>query len=316
LEDVRRTTHIMQIRRGAPTHDLNPVRNHLDQMKGGRLSRHIQPARAVHIVAYNPYPYEYLMTHNVWLHSLPEGSTYADALAMLHKWGAWEAVPESVRRHLLRADPALETVKREEFERAGSPIYGVMPRRLGMLPTAQREAEALGFKTLLLTHWLQAEASQAALVLADIALSVEKHGLPIEPPCALINGGELLVTVGEENGMGGRNQEWACSAALRIAGSPHIVMGSVDSDGTDGPGHQFRDDGQDIPVLAGGIVDGHTLERAQALGVDLWEALRRHHTSPALYRLDDGVIASYSISLTDLTVTLITGRGINPNWPR
>ena len=187
---------------------------------------------------------------------------------------------------------------------------------LGMLPTAKRKAEELGFNSLLMTTWLQAEASQAARVMADIALCIEGHGLPVEPPCALINGGELLVTVGEESGMGGRNQEWACSAALRIAGSPHIVMGSVDSDGTDGPGHQFSKGGEEIPVLAGGIVDGQTVQRAQELDVDLWDAIRRHDTSPALYRLLDGVIASHNISLTDLTVTLVMGKGVNPNWPR
>jgi len=34
VEAVRRTTYIMQIERGAPTQDLNPIRNHLDMMKG------------------------------------------------------------------------------------------------------------------------------------------------------------------------------------------------------------------------------------------------------------------------------------------
>ena len=38
LEDIRQVTYLMQIERGAPTRDLNPVRNHLDAMKGGRIT--------------------------------------------------------------------------------------------------------------------------------------------------------------------------------------------------------------------------------------------------------------------------------------
>jgi glycerate-2-kinase len=117
----------------------------------------------------------------------------------------------------------------------------------------------------------------------------------------------MVVTVGQERGMGGRNQEYALSAALELAGSGRVVIGSVDSDGTDGPGHQFVQGERyaAIPVLTGAIVDGTTAARAQALGVDLGAALKRHDTSPALYRLGDGIVATPAMSMGDLSVTLI-----------
>jgi hypothetical protein len=46
----------MQIDRGAPTGDLNPIRNHLDQLKGGRISTRLHPATAIHILAIDPWP--------------------------------------------------------------------------------------------------------------------------------------------------------------------------------------------------------------------------------------------------------------------
>ena len=274
LEDVQRTTHAMQIERGVPTWDLNPIRNHLDQMKGGRLSRHMRPAQLVHITAYQPYPYSHYLKDNVWLHSLPEMSTFADALAMLRKWDALDAVPQSVMAFLQAADPTHETVKRAEFESWNSPIYGVMPKysELGMLPTAKRKAEELGYKTLILSTWLQAEASQAAQVIGSMGLCIERHGLPFEPPACLINGGESLVTVGNESGMGGRNQEWAVSAAYCIDGSPHVVMGTVDSDGTDGPGHQFNTEHHRNPCVGRrnrGWPEPRPWRASE--GVDLWE---------------------------------------------
>jgi glycerate 2-kinase len=304
LEDVRRTTYIMQIDRGAPTGDLNPVRNHLDLVKGGRISRYIQPARAIHILAWYPGTHEGLMRHNVWLHTLPECSTFADAIAMLKKWDAWEAVPASVREHLTRAEGQYETVRAEEFERSAYRIYGVTPSHMGMLPTAGRVAAELGFAPHVLSTNMSAEASQVGTVVANIALHIEQAGEPFHAPCALISGGEMLVTVGEEKGIGGRNQELALAAALRIAGSERVVIGSVDSDGTDGPGTQFVSD-CDLPALDGGIVDGQTVRRARELGVDLREELRHHNTTAALCRLGDGVIATPNISMNDLSVALI-----------
>jgi glycerate-2-kinase len=108
--------------------------------------------------------------------------------------------------------------------------------------------------------------------------------------------------------VGGRNQEFALAAALRIADSPYIVVGAVDSDGTDGPGGQFFQDGFDIACLAGGLVDGGTAAEAIAAQVDIRKALTRHDTTPALWRLGSGILATQGISLTDLGVVLITGR--------
>jgi glycerate 2-kinase len=305
LEDVRQMTHLMQIQRGAPTGDLNPVRSHLDQMKGGRLSRHIQPARAIHIAAWICQPWERLMHRNGFLHNLPEETTFEMAVANLKKWNAWDDVAPSVREFLLRADPAQETVRADEFQRMRSRVFCTMPTHLGMLPTARWKAEELGFQAHILYDNSSFEAAPGGLMGAAIAATIEAKGEPLQPPCALFGGGEMIVTVGQENGMGGRNQEWALSAARRIAGSERIVMASVDSDGTDGPGHQFNAEYGDVPVLDGGIVDGYTLGDARAQGWDVDAELRRHNTSPILHSLGCGVIASHNISMNDLTVILV-----------
>ena len=113
--------------------------------------------------------------------------------------------------------------------------------------------------------------------MADIASSASV-GEPFEPPCALFSSGELLVTVGKETGVGGRNQEYCLAAALRLAGSRNVIMAGVDTDGTDGPGGRFAEDQGDLPCLGGGIVDGNTLAEAKAGGVDLVQALKTHAT--------------------------------------
>src|SRR5262249_39737885 len=76
LDDVRQVTRMLQIEHGATTGDLNPVRNNLDVMKGGKITRYLNRARVVHLViadpcgqmTASPTPYHDLMTKNLWLH--------------------------------------------------------------------------------------------------------------------------------------------------------------------------------------------------------------------------------------------------------
>ena len=312
LADVQRMVYLFQIERGGPTIDLIPIRNHLDQMKGGKMSRHLRPAKAIHLLSHIRQSYHDLMhaDMNRWLHVLPDVQTYADAVRMMHKWDAWEDAPESVKRFLLDADPAQETLRRDEYEAMNPRVFCIMPEHLGMLPAARKKAEELGFHTHMLfaNFEMLAEASQVGKVVANMAKHCELDGEPFQPPCALFSRGELLVTVGNAKGMGGRNQEYTVSAALELGKTHHVIMGSVDSDGTDGPGHQFIDGHADIPVLTGGIVDYSTTARAAEAGIDLFGELKRHNVSPALYTLGDGIVATPNLSYADLSVTLILDR--------
>ena len=111
----------------------------------------------------------------------------------------------------------------------------------------------------------------------------------------------MLVTVGQENGIGGRNREWALSAA-RIAGIEHIVMGAVDSDGTDG-GKPVRP-GATYPTLAGGLVDGFTFAEARSVGWISWT--RCGIATPGAADLDSGILPQSPV--VDLGLILVTGR--------
>lgn len=311
MDDLSRTTYVTQIERGMTTGDLCPIRNHLDAMKGGKISRYLHPAKVIHILAIDPGDYHQLMYENRWLHTLPDCTTFQMAVDNLKRSDAWDAVPEAVRRHLLEANPEYDTVRAEEFQQMWSRIFGVMPgtRQTGKVYPAMKKAAELGFKPYFLAEQMMGiEASQAGIYAATIARTIEQTGQPFEPPCALFSSGEMIVTVGKETGIGGRNQEFALSAARRICGSQNIVIGSVDTDGTDGPGTQFSDGSTAIPCLAGGIVDGTTVQQARKLGIDIEAELKRHNTTLPLWKLNSGVLASPNISLIDLTVVLVMGR--------
>ncbi len=312
LEDVRKVTYLMQLERGATTKDLNAIRNHLDMMKGGRISRMIRPAKAIHIIPKPLRTYEQIMHNNNFLHTLPDYTTFQLAVDNLKKYDAWDAVPSSVRRFLEKADPRHESIKAEEFEKTPCRIFFVMPLTgsSAELPSAMRKSSELGFRPVSLAERADGvEAYHAGTFTSAIARTIESIGQPVEPPCALFSIGEMIVTVGKEKGIGGRNQEFALSAARSIAGSENIVIASVDTDGTDGPGSQFADEKSGLPpCLAGGIVDGCTLAEAEDAGIDITAELKSHNTSPVLWKLNNGILATPSISLLDLTVILVSGR--------
>ncbi len=312
LEDAMELVRYMQIEKGAKTIHLNAVRNHIDQLKGGRISRAFAAAQLIHLVIADANhhqieeprrDYDYIMRHNNWLHNLPDCTTFEDAVEALRKYDAWEGCPKSIRDFLLKADPACETVKYEEFQKSRFRMFGVMPEKFHFLLAARERARELGFHAVLLSEAVDVEASQAGYMAGSIAACMEKNGEPVQSPAALISTGEMIVTADKCPGVGGRNQEYALAAAGKIEGSRRIIIASVDTDGTDGPGG-LRIAGAPV-CLGGAIVDGDTIKEMKRLGIDGKQALRTHNTSQALWQTGCGISIEQNISMNDLTVILL-----------
>ena len=311
VEEVATFTRMMQIEKGVPTSDLNHVRTHIDRFKGGRLSRLFKRAKLVHLTTADPSKrtepvlrnsYSDLFRDN-FFPPIAYESSFAQAIAVLHKWDAWDETPLSIREWLLNGHAETENVSREEYESFGARFFGLVFKDATIYPAVRKRAQELGYNCLMLSEYTEAEAREAGRVDAAIAMTAQRMGEPFKPPLVLMSSGENLVTVGSETGIGGRNQEYCLAAAQRIAGAKGIVFGAVDTDGTDGPG------GLSLPgapgCLAGAIIDGKTAAAAQAAGIDLWRALKTHDTSAALWKLGCGVEAEHCISALDLRIILI-----------
>lgn len=319
LEDVMECTRLLQIEYGAPTYDLNFVRNHIDQLKGGKLTRMLKPAKMVHLFGVSPNindqdgyrdgysGYRALTMRNLWLHTMPDFTTAEGARNVIKKWDTKGKVSQTIVHYLDNFDLKNETMKYDEFEALNCRCFGVMPEILDALPAAMQRARELGFEPHYLSMRSQAEARHTGLMAAQIGMTVLGGDSVMKPPAALFYTGELLVTCGDNPGVGGRNQEYCVSAARAIAGNRRLIVGAVDTDGTDGPGGEFHPDAtaKGITVLAGGLVDGYTAEEAKEKHVDLFDALETHATSAALWAVDSGVAATHNISIVDLECTLV-----------
>ena len=269
LEDLQDLTQAL-LRSGAPIQAMNAVRKHLSQIKGGQLARLAHPATVVaiilsdvvgsplHVIASGP--------------TAPDVTTFADARAVLDRYGLGDRVPASIRNHLAGHMP--ETPKEGDLVLAT--VHNVIVADNARAAQAAVErAEDLGLRTLLLSTYVEGEAREVAGILAALAKEVVTMGRPVPSPACLILGGETTVTV-RGTGKGGRNQELALAAALGIQGMDSVYITSLATDGTDGP-----------TDAAGGVVDGRTILRGEAAGLSAQAALANNDAYTYLDRVGD-----------------------------
>jgi glycerate 2-kinase len=273
LEGLQRTTDTL-LRSGASINEINVVRKHLDTVKGGGLARLAAPANVITLVLSDVVgnPLDAIASGP----TVADTSTFLDAAAVFDRYALWDQVPPSAISRLKAgmAGGLPETPK------PGDPLFEctqtvVVGSNLLACQAAEGAAELLGFRTLVLSTFIEGEAREVGRVLAGLLREVDASGNPIARPCVLIGGGETTVTV-RGSGLGGRNQELCLAAASTLRGLPDVLLVSIGTDGNDGP-----------TDAAGAVVDGTTLDRAAALGLNPAEYLADNNSYAFFDRLGD-----------------------------
>jgi len=276
LQDVQALTDML-LKCGAAIREINAVRKHLCLLKGGRLVAYIQPAEAVTLT----------------LDTAPEGmpwpdmcladpSTFQDAINVLRRYGLWRKVHERIRNYLQEGldRPEMETVKSLKGMKAD--IFSVGDPSKAC-EAAAGCAEELGYTPVILSTYIEGEAREIGVCLAGIAKEIIKRQRPFAPPCVIISGGETVVTMSGQSGLGGPNQETVLAFAAKFSMGQQVVFVSIDTDGTDGP-----------TDVAGGIVDWSTVPRSVELGIEIDQSLKSHNSLDALKKLGDAVITGHT----------------------
>lgn len=288
LSDLRAVTDAL-LRAGAPIGEVNTVRRHLSRIAGGWLARAAAPARLLTLAVSDVVgsPPEAIGSGP----TVPDPTTFHDALEVLRAREV--AAPAAVLAHLQRgeAGEAPETAKPGDpaFRRAS---FHLVARNRDALEAAAREAERLGYRATVLGDDLEGEAREVAAQVAALAWGAHAEG--DVRPAAYLLGGETTVTV-RGAGKGGRNQELALAAALEIEGEPGVVVAAVGTDGRDGP-----------TGAAGGMVDGESVARARAAGVEPRDALARNDAHASLRASGDLVVTGPTgTNVNDLVLVLV-----------
>lgn len=214
---------------GATIHEINTVRKHLSAIKGGRLAKAASPATVISLVLSDVVGNDYGVIASG--PTVPDESTYADALAVLERYDITPAA--AIRTHLERGAagdrPETPDTADPAFERTS---IHVLADGFTALAAARSAAEERGYTPVILSSRVEGEAREAAKTHAAIGEETLTTGNPVEPPVVYLSGGETTVTM-HGDGVGGPNQEFVLSGIM-TAESDSIVVGSVDTDGKDG----------------------------------------------------------------------------------
>jgi len=282
LADLQATTaHLL--RAGADISALNAVRKHLSRVKGGRLASACR-GRTLALVVSDVVGDDLAVIASG--PTVADPTTYADAIAVLDRFGGAASYPRTV----IEALDEGRRGNRPETPKAGSAGLGrtttmIVGAAGDAIGGAKREAEARGYLVEVEAAPVTGEARLAAeLVLARIRARAAGPGGKV----CLLSGGETTVTV-TGTGKGGRNQELALALAGPLAGVPvATVVASVGTDGIDGP-----------TDAAGAIADTTTISRARAAGID----------DPGAYLGDNDAYAFFR-AIGDLVMTGPTGTNV------
>ncbi len=290
--DEKREVNQLLLTCGANIYEINAVRKHLSRVKGGRLALAMNPESCLINLTVSDVTGDEL--DYITDPTVPDTSWFEDARSTLTKYGLWEKVPASVGEYLKNGSPAQETPKEADLADRKRHDFILVKGDEACNASARKAAE-MGLNFMVLSTQFEGESRELGRNFAAIAKEVLLKKRPLDVPCVIIGGGETTVTVGENAGLGGPNQEFALSAAIEIQGLQNVVIAGIDSDGTDGP-----------TDLAGGLVDGQTATLASDNGLDLFTILMQHDVTPAMISLGDGIeTGNTGTNVNDLKLMII-----------
>jgi len=278
---------------GADIKEINTIRKHISQMKGGWLARWAFPSTVITFILSDVVgdPLDVIASGP----TVPDTSTFQESWEILKRYGLINEIASSIRNHLQagREGKIKETPKAGEsvFEKVHNMIIG---SNIVALRAAEKEFSLAGFNTIILSSSIVGETREAARFHGAIAREVVSTGKPIDRPACILSGGETTVTI-RGSGLGGRNQEFTLSGAFEISGLEKTVLLSGGTDGTDGP-----------TDAAGAMADHTTITRARQMGLDSVKFLENNDSYHFFEKLGDLLITGPTrTNVMDVRILLV-----------
>ena len=288
LDDKIATT-LLLLQCGASIGEISAVRKHLSAVKGGGLLRRTNLPLVAVLLSDVPGDDPSTIGSGP---AVPDPTTFAGALAIMERYGVVDRAPAAVIDLLRRGAAGLEEESLKSDDAAATrAVNVVIGSNRTALDGAARAAVASGCDVAVDPAVMVGDTTEAAAAFASRITAALGHPRP--RPLCLLAGGETTVRV-RGTGRGGRNQEFALALVTAMAGQPVAVL-SAGTDGIDGP-----------TPAAGAFVDGESLLRAQARGLDPGMALANNDSYSFFAALDDLLICGPTgTNVMDLKVALL-----------
>ena len=254
------TLNELLLKSGAGIKEINAVRKHLSKVKGGWLAKASYPATLITLILSDVIgdPLDSIASGP----TVPDRSTFADAISVLEKYNLISSIPFPLTRYLKQGSEGIYP----ETPKPGDAIFKntcnfIIGNNTMALEACRQKGMQEGMETFIITSALEGDAMEAAKDIVNRAITFQKNK-NVKKPCCLLFGGEVTVKV-TGNGLGGRNQHLALQAAMMLKDRQGITLLSAGTDGSDGP-----------TDAAGAVVDTNTYKQAETNGWDLKNSLQ------------------------------------------
>lgn len=241
------------LKSGATISEMNIVRKHLSEVKGGGLAKVLFPAVIASLVFSDVPGNDLSVIASSPTHFDP--TTVQDAKKVIEKYDLSQSLP-----FVLKA--LHETPKEQSLFKNVHNII-VLSNKTA-LAAMKKQAKELGLESTIFSDMFEHEAKTAGLELVN----------QTKPSSILLAGGETTVHVAGK-GAGGRNQEVILGALDNIDGQTIICS--------------FDSDGWDNSRFAGAVGDAETKKKALELQVDINTCLNNNSSLEFFTNTGDGI---------------------------
>ncbi len=290
LADLKSLNSIL-LKSGATINEMNCIRKHLSNVKGGQLAKAASPARVVSLILSDVIgdPLDVIASGP----TAPDPGTFAEALAIIDKYNIREEIPEQIIRILIEG---LENKRPETLKESDQVLRQTSNLIIGTnklaLSTAKEKAESFGYETSIITNTLEGDVEDVAHYLVQMAKNTQIRNRG-KKTCLLFSGEPTVKVTG--NGLGGRNQHLALICAALLRDVPGITLLSGGTDGSDGP-----------TDAAGAVADSSTSLNAIAHNLDMQRFIRANDAYH-FFKTEGGLLITgpTQTNVMDLMVVLI-----------
>ncbi len=292
LDDLIELNKLL-LQSGANINEMNTVRRHISEVKGGQLMRLIYPAKCASLII-SDVPGDELESIASGPTALDD-TTFQNAGEIIDKYNLSGKIPPSVLVHLQSGTEGKisETVKSDDIilENVQNIILGNIDLAIDAASSAAKQS---GFEVIRDFDPLEGEAGKTGERIAQV-MAKYKENTDCEKPLCLIFGGETTVTM-HKGGKGGRNQELALSALIQLADfKGSFALLSAGTDGTDGP-----------TDATGAVISNDTIDTTQRLQLEP-EAFLQQHDSYHFFEKTGDLLKTgpTGTNVNDLVIVLI-----------
>ncbi len=278
---------------GADIHQINTVRKHVCELKGGKLALEMKHLNVVTLIE-SDVPGNVISTVGSGP-TVPDNDTFFDAVSILKSYELWHRIPFSIKTHLLDGMNDRIPQNPNKFDFAGLQNEAkIISESFDFIQNIANTLGGKGYTVVTDENTYSDDIKTVSKRICGKAIAIISDNDEIKTPAALIYNGESTVKV-KGGGKGGRNQELALMAALSLEGQHPISLLSIDTDGIDGP-----------TDVSGALVNSFTTLNARKKKIMPEEFLQNNDSYHFHEKMETHIkLGATGMNLMDLQILLI-----------